>query len=367
MPMTITHAKSDTIADFTGTVTVLNSGGGTTTVAATDLVRPSDWNSAHQTTLSLTGSEIASLFSFNNGLSSTTNAGGVTAGISLQPYMEAFPFFNAATASRSIANGSWEIYGPYPFYAGLNKGQFSVLNTVAAGFLHGAVFSAASTGSVSRYYSYVQQIALYSQGAGASTSRLESAFNMQVSFLATWDLRLATANTSSGTISNLLTLSFPGQWDENGGVTYSSTTASGTTPVTTSTMASTVANNLITANQVYVTGSRVEIFGYSSTMPPGVFWVAHNNYTSSSSSGTSGGVGTAGTGFQTVSYIDVSVMNEQNFKRAGLSVSNTTTFGAHYYQGFLATTTSSPTSIVNSSDVRGLAVKFYWAYGRSTY
>jgi len=43
---------------------------------ATDLVRPSDWNSAHQITVSLTGSEIASLFNIGNGLSSTTNASG---------------------------------------------------------------------------------------------------------------------------------------------------------------------------------------------------------------------------------------------------------------------------------------------------
>lgn len=43
----LSHVKSDTIGDFTGTVTVFNSQGSTGTVAATDLVRPSDWNSAH--------------------------------------------------------------------------------------------------------------------------------------------------------------------------------------------------------------------------------------------------------------------------------------------------------------------------------
>lgn len=41
------HVKSDTIADFTGTITGFNSQGSTTTIAATNLVRPSDWNSAH--------------------------------------------------------------------------------------------------------------------------------------------------------------------------------------------------------------------------------------------------------------------------------------------------------------------------------
>ena len=45
--MGISHAKVDGVADWTGTVTVYNSTGGQTTVAATDMVRPSDWNSAH--------------------------------------------------------------------------------------------------------------------------------------------------------------------------------------------------------------------------------------------------------------------------------------------------------------------------------
>jgi len=45
--MAISHAKSNTIADFAATITGFNSAGATTQISATDLVRPSDWNSAH--------------------------------------------------------------------------------------------------------------------------------------------------------------------------------------------------------------------------------------------------------------------------------------------------------------------------------
>ena len=48
--MALYHVKSNTIADFTGTVTGFNSQGSTTTLAATNLVRPGDWNSAHTMT-----------------------------------------------------------------------------------------------------------------------------------------------------------------------------------------------------------------------------------------------------------------------------------------------------------------------------
>lgn len=53
--MSVTHVKSVTIGDFTGTVTVYGSTGGTETIAATNLVRPSDWNSGHAQLYTLSG------------------------------------------------------------------------------------------------------------------------------------------------------------------------------------------------------------------------------------------------------------------------------------------------------------------------
>jgi hypothetical protein len=52
------HVKSDTIGDFTGTITGLNSQGSTTTIVATDLVRPSDWNSVHNFFQTITGNTL---------------------------------------------------------------------------------------------------------------------------------------------------------------------------------------------------------------------------------------------------------------------------------------------------------------------
>ena len=51
----LSHVKNVTIADFTGTFTGFNSQGSSTTIAATDIVRPSDWMSAHNQFLTLTG------------------------------------------------------------------------------------------------------------------------------------------------------------------------------------------------------------------------------------------------------------------------------------------------------------------------
>jgi len=53
--VSVSHIKSNIIPDFTGTVTQFDSLGQTVTVAATDLVRPSDWNSVHNQFFTLTG------------------------------------------------------------------------------------------------------------------------------------------------------------------------------------------------------------------------------------------------------------------------------------------------------------------------
>lgn len=53
--MSILHVKSNTIADMTGTVTVFNSAGATATAAATNLIRPGDWNSAHNFVQNIAG------------------------------------------------------------------------------------------------------------------------------------------------------------------------------------------------------------------------------------------------------------------------------------------------------------------------
>lgn len=53
--MAVSHVKSNTVGDWTGTVTVGNSNGSTMTIAATDLIRPVDWNSAHNQLYTLSG------------------------------------------------------------------------------------------------------------------------------------------------------------------------------------------------------------------------------------------------------------------------------------------------------------------------
>lgn len=77
--MAVSHVYSNAVADWTGTVTGFNSQGSTTTIAATAIVRPSDWNSAHNQYYTLTGNTTG------NSTASGTNviiagSGGISVG-----------------------------------------------------------------------------------------------------------------------------------------------------------------------------------------------------------------------------------------------------------------------------------------------
>lgn len=114
--MTILHPKTNIVADFTGTATVYNSQGSSTTIAATDLVRPSDWNSAHVINYSL---------------------GGNTAGSqSVSGLNVAFFGGNNITVSANTANSRIEFSGP-------NTTQFL---TTAALSNHSHNFATTTTG-----------------------------------------------------------------------------------------------------------------------------------------------------------------------------------------------------------------------------
>lgn len=77
--MAVSHVYNNAVADWTGTVTGFNSQGSTTTIAATAIVRPSDWNSAHNQFYTLTGNTTG------NSTASGTNviiagSGGISVG-----------------------------------------------------------------------------------------------------------------------------------------------------------------------------------------------------------------------------------------------------------------------------------------------
>jgi len=337
MPVTVTHAKSNTIADWSGVVTVGDSTGGTTTNQASNLVRPIDWNSVHAVTLALAMSELPAVSLF-------------------EPF--ALPNTNSTLSAPVI--GSWYLE-PIMLPFALSSGRLNLPVSNAAGFLAGTTWSATSTGSWSRVYTFRNCLALWQQGTGASTSRLERLWTNEMSMLATWTGSQGGVASSQVRLTNALTLSYPYSWDISGNVSYSTRTTSGTRSTGVSTAASSFGDSLITLPVAFFSGARMDVVPFATTIPAGLYWLGHMFTTSTATSGTRY---TVGVGFSTHSRLGMLENNMQAYKRLGTSVSNSTSTPLAFH-GFFATTTSQAPANIATSDMRGTTGRLYWQHLRS--
>jgi hypothetical protein len=89
-------------------------------------------------------------------------------------------------------------------------------------------------------------------------------------------------------------------------------------------------------------------------------------FTTTSSAGTAGGIGAMGTYFGQCSVLGQVELLGNAFKRQGLSITDSTS-NFFPFHGFLATSTTNATAIINTSDLRGTTGQMYWNYFVSTY
>ena len=104
--MPIQHVKTNGFADQTGTITVWN-GGTTSSLAATDAVRPSDWNSNHALAFTVAGNTTGGstvsgtdiVFGASGGVKVSAGAGSII--FSVDPLSSFVPYFPASTSSQT--------------------------------------------------------------------------------------------------------------------------------------------------------------------------------------------------------------------------------------------------------------------------
>ncbi len=365
MNITITHAKSNILADFTGTVTVNNSSGGTATVLATDLVRPQDWNSGHAATIQLNASDFASLFVGTNGNTITTDANGITVGDDQVRFFEPFSLLNTNSTMVAFAAGTWYVE-PFVLPRGIEGGRIALLMTYnSSNFSHGVVGSAASTGVATKSAIFMNRLAVYKRGTGANSSRLETVWTGKADLSATQSITYSSTATSAVFVTNAITYGFIADIDSSGGTTSTTVGTSGSASAGASTMASTVPSTLITGGAVqdWFTGSVQWRIPFDTTLAPGPYWIAHMHSISSTGSTTGGGNYLAGTAFNSapgrMCLLDPVLTA---FKRMGdTTVANSTTL-AIPFKGHYATSSISAPAAIMTSDMRATTGRLYWNY-----
>jgi hypothetical protein len=220
--MQITHIKSNTLADKTGTVTFWD-GSSTGSVAATNQIRPSDWNSQHALQFTLAGNTTG-----NSTVSGTNvifnGAGGISIGGSNGSLMISGP-----AGGGGVTLTAWR-----PFELG-NNTTFSSLGVSTLYLQHfipdeNVAFSniefwgRGSFVSSSNNNSNVGTIryGLYSQETGASSTRMTlagsssivytSAYSSSTSAGATWSGNGSSYTTGGANTSVLTQLSGPNHY-----------------------------------------------------------------------------------------------------------------------------------------------------------
>lgn len=363
--VTISHAKSNIVLDYAGVVTVGNSSGGTVTMQATDLVRPSDWNSNHVASIQLTGADIASLFVFGPSFNTSSGASGITVRMGEEEIFEPFYFPLTGSTSHTPGIGTW-YFDNCHIGNDYESGAIMIPVTCGSALLNNVALSqgaATQSGVASITQAMYHNFAVYQQGNGAGASTLSTIWTGQASTGITQvkSVGVATLATSNVQVSNYATLNIPGQWDLSGNVVYSTITASGTLSVAASSMVSSSIDSLLANAQTYLSGSRMDIIPFASTIGAGNVVIAHQFWSSSGSSSTGGVNYVGGTLMSTQVRPMLLEANLGGYRQAGKSSSNSTSMPVPWH-GIHATSQSTAWSTVATSDLRATNVRLYWNF-----
>ena len=205
--MAVSHIKSDTIADFTGTVTGFNSQGSTITIAATDLVRPVDWNSAHNQFYSLTGNTNGNstasgsnvLFAGSGGITIGGSTGTVVVSgpvpITNSLYIN-HPLVNSSTVTLNGASISHAVYFNVP-----NHLSFAFLRFPGSMTTNSTTISTMASASATAQGHIVSTLnaVIYSLGTGGNSRSLQSVTSASVGF--TMSHQISVTNSTQGSYS----------------------------------------------------------------------------------------------------------------------------------------------------------------------
>lgn len=280
----LSHVKSNSLGDFTGTVTVFNSQGSTATAAATALVRPLDWNSAHNVYQTISGNQTGGdgstasgtniVFGGTNGmglsLSTGANAATVWMGIPAESYYANMPYVLNSTTIQPRQSTSAVVPFVVPFYLSAD-----FIRLMMSGGTSVASTTAATTGNTtwSAGMTATHVFHIFSRGTGANSMSLQTVTTTAIteSFSQQWS---ANANSTQFSVTNRYTLPC----------------STGTTGFTKDWSSSAASLNFHSSQLTDLTGFKQVDFKFPVALERGNYWLMYGASTSANSNFTSIGL-----------------------------------------------------------------------------
>ena len=340
--MAVSHVFSNTVANATGTVTIWN-GATTSSVFATNLVRPGDWNSAHNQLMTISGNTAGSstmsgtniVFGGTNGisLSASSAAGAATMWIRGWPHVSFYQNLGHVPAdTQSVAPGSTSVAVMFEIAAPISA-SFIRIPCSFLTFTTNQGTSAASL-SASANFGFTFNAVVYSLGTGGSSESLFSVASGSAGATFLNSISVA-ANGSQMSITQRMT--FPVQ---GGSTTFS-------TQYSLSAASMPFTNTWLSAN---FSGRRFLDIPFDNSLSPGRYWLVFGHSTSTATNST-------GMSFATdlrASY-RLHYAQSQAIAAFGIAGSSNLTSGGHLGAGSFSTagggtTSAFPLSAISSSN-----------------
>jgi hypothetical protein len=186
--MAVSHVFSNAVSNWTGTVTVFNSQGSSVTVAASALVRPQDWNSAHNQFWTLTGNTTGNSTASGTNIvlsgGSNIQLSGSSDSVAIHAIPPTLQFYDnlipGASSTQVLSNGGLHVF-PFQPAGEVMPGNLSALSV----FLN--VTGSPTTGSA---FTCSLSIGFYTS---SNSTRVDLVFSASTS----WGTGAATASISN--------------------------------------------------------------------------------------------------------------------------------------------------------------------------
>lgn len=336
---------------------------GTITMSHDGFRRVSVFDSAGAST-SASGSGL--VFSASNNVTFGLNGQTITATVTIPQTTlsgyENFPMLNAATTTVTMGLGTW-FFQPFVLQQNLasgrlNCGYMSQAGSSAANLRawSGSVFASNSTGGATITFQDVWSYALWSRGAGANSTRLESFWSNTWGLSLTHSVCVSLTNVSHVRVTNTATLSYVANVGSNGAYTLAAITQGGSLSSAATNMNTTAISSVMSSMMNMVTGQIVIPVGFNTSLAPGMYWLGFGRSTANTTAGTSMGVQ-----LSVVNIMGHHGLSAIQWRPFGLTQSHAST--QHWPgAGAWSAVSAAPPGTVEFTDIRTFASLMSWNF-----
>ena len=232
-----------------------------------------------------------SSLSATGGIVLSTNGSTISIGMPADGFYEPYPMLNPISTTFAPVIGSW-YFGYMPMHLPLASGRVNMLHSMGStsnllAASNNTSWATGTTGGASWSFQFNRSIAIYTRGAGANSSRLESIWSQTISNGVSQSMGVSLTNASQLTVARSVSLQYVQSVETNGLYTTAGLGATHNASFANSSTATSAATSAISSIMNMMSGAMMVNFGFNTTLSAGDYWLGVAHSTASTTAGTS--------------------------------------------------------------------------------